>query len=143
MALVNRVQQAHGRRGYCRFGAFFETGNYTQLSGEKVLSTDDFSGDYSNTRFAVEKVRWSTSGVLAADIYFNSMPPGVEGIVVHITPEAMSGEYSFSDMPSGAFVDPNPLSPGDVVVDTRGGLPDDELSVEVWYKEKGKRNMVH
>ena len=112
----------------------------SDLDNAVVLSQDDISGDYENTRFAVEHVEWVSALNISGDLEFDSMPPGPDGLVLSFPPDATSGELDFKDYPSGAIPDPNRLSPGNLVLTTRGSLPGDELFLTLKFREKGTKN---
>lgn len=139
-----RVQSPMGRRGSCRFHVRWTQTDSDNLTNEVVLDLDDLSSLFTDGgaqdkqhRYAVERVEWSSALGVSGDLEFDSMPPSDASHIMSITPEASSGEVSFAQFPSGCITEPNVLSPGDVVLTTRGALPNDELNLIVHYKEKG------
>ncbi len=135
----DRHYESLGRRFRANFHCEWTAGASDNLDTQLVVSLDDVSGKFDNTRFAVESVAWASSANVRADIYFDSMPMGPSGLIHTIASDSAPGEVSFIDWyPNGAIADPNRLSPGNVVVSTRGAQQGEELTILITGREKGK-----
>ena len=131
-------QASNGRYGEATFSVNWFAEEPDNLENEKLLDTDNLSGQYDNARFAIEKIEWAASDTLTADVEFNSMPPGPDGLVLSIPQGATAGEIDFKKITlNGCKTDPNRDSPGDVVVNTLTAAANDKLFIHVLYKEKG------
>ena len=121
--------------------------NWTQaesddLDGAILARRSDFSGPQNNLRLAVEELDWTCSDGAEVTVWFDSMPPGPDGLVHQIPWGNSSGHRDFGSYPSACLAEPNKESPGNIVVTTRNALPNDNLFLTLKLKVKGSWNIA-
>ena len=142
-----RFQETIGRKGRCTLFVRWDQTDSDDLENAIVLDCNELSGHYvedndgqvPKPRFAVETVNWNNTDTVTGTLEFDSMPPGADSRVVSMS-NGNHHSIDFRDkFPSGGVSDPNPLSPGNLVLTTRNAAADEELTVVVTFKEKGRR----
>lgn len=149
-AAIEKDQESLGRYGIAVFAADWTSTDYDDLNEEKILDVDLFAAGYSQPFYAVERIEWTASETVVGKVYFDSVPPGPDGLVLSIPQGASGGFIDFTVYPQGCRPDParvalppegqSSYTAGNLVIDAEG-LPTDSLYILVRYKEKGKHTL--
>lgn len=138
--VAERSPETIGRHGYLSFFSRWTAAEADDYQTYGVLRREDLSGDYSNARFAVDKIEWVMSAGIGFLLYFDSMPQGGENDVWQVPIGGGSGEIDFTETARGSRSDSVTQTPGELVMRTFSAADGDAITLSITYREKGKRS---
>lgn len=131
---IVKHQTKMGRRGRCTFRARWTATELTDFDGEAVLSLEDLPDMWEDEHYAVERIEYSKSDALGAEIAFDTIGGDERRLVATLAPESTEGVFDFRGFPGGCVGDPQPTTPGNVAIYTRNAADNEWLFLVVHFK---------
>ena len=126
-----------GRYGSASLACRWTSADNDDLTNATIVDIDsDLAGIYDNERMGVEKIEWVCGENVEVVVKFDSL--GSDALLLQIPSGSTNGAHTYEDEPNGCRLDPDKDTPGSIIVDSWGALPNDRLWIRLSYKVKGK-----
>jgi len=136
--IAERSPETIGHHGALMFFARWTTTDESDYVNYRVLRRSDLSGDYTNARFSIHEIEWTTTPGISFLLYFDSIPQGGKNDVWQAA-AGSSGRVCFSETVPGSRTDSNRVTPGELIMQTFGASAGEQISMKIKYTEKGVR----